>query len=172
MQLRFVCSLHATAMLARSLTCLLTSLPARLSPLPAQVPVLFTGSIRDNLSPFGAHSDSALWSALRRSHLAPVVEAWQSEGLGGLDFQLGEGGAPLSAGQKQLLALARALLSHAKVRCSVWDEHAGTVCGLAQCLRPAPCILPVPVQPSRRARLPVHLPAPPAARAARSDSGA
>lgn len=31
-----------------------------------QVPVLFTGTIRVNLSPFGLHSDAELWSALRR----------------------------------------------------------------------------------------------------------
>lgn len=80
------------------------------------MPVLFTGSIRENLAPFGGHTDSALWSALRRAHLAPVVEDWEAEGLGGLDFVLGEGGSPLSAGQKQLLALARALLNPAKVR--------------------------------------------------------
>lgn len=78
--------------------------------------MLFTGSIRENLAPFGGHTDSALWSALRRAHLAPVVEDWEAEGLGGLDFVLGEGGSPLSAGQKQLLALARALLNPAKVR--------------------------------------------------------
>jgi hypothetical protein len=77
--------------------------------------VLFTGSIRENLAPFGGHCDAALWSALRRAHLAPVVEEWAREGLGGLDYQLGEGGSPLSAGQKQLLALARALLNPAKV---------------------------------------------------------
>ena len=46
-----------------------------------QVPVLFTGSIRANLSPFGAHTDAELWGALRRAHLAPVVEGW----AGGLD---------------------------------------------------------------------------------------
>ncbi|KAF6252652.1 hypothetical protein COO60DRAFT_505648 [Scenedesmus sp. NREL 46B-D3] len=38
-----------------------------------QVPVLFTGSIRENLAPIGGHCDAALWSALRRAHLAPVV---------------------------------------------------------------------------------------------------
>lgn len=88
--------------------------------------MLFTGSIRENLAPFGGHSDSALWSALRRAHLAPVVEDWAAEGLGGLDFVLGEGGSPLSAGQKQLLALARALLNPAKVRAGV--GRAGWVC--------------------------------------------
>ena len=36
----------------------------------------------------------------------------------GLDMMLSEGGAPLSAGQKQLIALARAVLRRAKVRLS------------------------------------------------------
>ena len=31
-----------------------------------QVPVLFTGSIRLNLSPFGLRTDAELWNALRR----------------------------------------------------------------------------------------------------------
>lgn len=75
------------------------------------MPVLFTGSIRDNLDPFGEHSDAAVWGALRRAHLAPVVEASPA----GLAMVLLEGGAPLSAGQKQLAALARALLKHSKV---------------------------------------------------------
>ncbi len=77
-----------------------------------QVPVLFTGSMRDNLDPFREHPDAAVWAALRRAHLAPVVEASPA----GLDMILSEGGSPLSAGQKQLAALARALLKHSKAR--------------------------------------------------------
>ncbi len=73
--------------------------------------MLFTGSIRLNLSPFGLHSDAELWNALRRAHLAPAVESWAA----GIDTHLAEGGSPLSAGQKQLLALARALLSSARL---------------------------------------------------------
>jgi hypothetical protein len=38
------------------------------------VPVLFTGTMRDNLDPFGKHTDAEIWAALRRAHLAPVVE--------------------------------------------------------------------------------------------------
>ena len=75
-----------------------------------QVPVLFTGTMRSNLDPFERHNDMDIWAALRRAHLARVVE---SNPLG-LEMTLAEGGAPLSAGQKQLVALARALLRNSK----------------------------------------------------------
>jgi hypothetical protein len=39
------------------------------------VPVLFTGTLRENLDPFRAHTDAQVWAALRRAHLAPLVEA-------------------------------------------------------------------------------------------------
>ena len=75
------------------------------------MPVLFTGTLRMNLSPFGEHSDEQCWTALRRAHLAGMVENTPQ----GLDMILSEGGAPLSAGQKQLVAMARALLRHSQV---------------------------------------------------------
>ena len=67
--------------------------------------------MRSNLDPFERHSDVDIWAALRRSHLARVVESNPM----GLEMTLAEGGAPLSAGQKQLVALARALLRNSKV---------------------------------------------------------
>ena len=68
----------------------LSKLRSSMSLIP-QVPVLFQGTIRLNLSPFGLHSDAELWNALRRSNLAPAVESWSS----GLDTVLAEGGSPL-----------------------------------------------------------------------------
>jgi ABC-type multidrug transport system fused ATPase/permease subunit len=38
-----------------------------------QDPVLFSGTLRHNLDPFGQYSDEAVWSALRQSHLAEFV---------------------------------------------------------------------------------------------------
>ena len=55
-----------------------------------QTPVLFTGTMRSNLSPFGEHTDAQCWTALRRAHLAQMVESSPA----GLDMMLSEGGAP------------------------------------------------------------------------------
>ncbi|KAG2430853.1 hypothetical protein HXX76_009827 [Chlamydomonas incerta] len=78
-----------------------------------QDPVLFGGSLRINLDPWGAHSsnDAELWAVLRSVRLAGAVSALP----GGLDAQVAAGGANLSAGQRQLLCLARAMLQRAKV---------------------------------------------------------
>lgn len=89
--------------------------PTLNSPWKQQTPVLFAGSLRDNLSPFGGHADAELWEALGRAHLSSVAASLP----GKLDAVLGEGGSPLSARQRQLLVLACALLM--KVRVLVLD---------------------------------------------------
>lgn len=78
----------------------------------AQQTHLFDDTIRANLrlsAPEAA--DDALWHALEVARLADVVRTLPD----GLDSWIGEGGARLSGGQGRRLALARTLLSPARI---------------------------------------------------------
>ncbi|XP_029417476.1 multidrug resistance-associated protein 7 isoform X2 [Nannospalax galili] len=88
----------------------LAELRSQLAVIP-QEPFLFSGTVRENLDPQGLHEDRALWQALDQCHLNEVIIS-----VGGLDGELGERGRNLSLGQRQLLCLARALLTDAKSR--------------------------------------------------------
>ncbi len=78
----------------------------------SQATHLFADTIRANLL-IGRRtaSDPELWSALESAAIADWVKGLP----GGLDTWLGEAGATISGGQGRRLALARALLSDAKV---------------------------------------------------------
>ena len=76
-----------------------------------QSPVVFSGSLRENLDPLGKHSDVELWDALETVQLKPLVETMQ----GKLDYTLNYKGMNLSAGEKQLICLARVLLQESKI---------------------------------------------------------
>jgi hypothetical protein len=69
----------------------------RLSIIP-QEPVMFKGTVRSNLDPFGEASDNELWHALSLVHLKAAV----AELPGGLDGPVTEGGSNFSLGQKQV----------------------------------------------------------------------
>uniref|UniRef100_A0AAA9TD18 Multidrug resistance-associated protein 4 n=1 Tax=Bos taurus TaxID=9913 RepID=A0AAA9TD18_BOVIN len=71
-----------------------------------QEPVLFTGTMRENLDPFNEHTDNELWNALEEVQLKESVEGLPAK----MNTELAESGLNLSAGQKQLVCLARALL--------------------------------------------------------------
>jgi len=64
-----------------------------------------------NLDPLGKHSDVELWDALEAVQLKPLVETFQ----GKLDYKLNDKGMNLSAGEKQLICLARVLLQDSKI---------------------------------------------------------
>lgn len=117
----------------------LHDLRSRLSIIP-QDPVLFQGTIRKNLDPFGEHSDNVLWDSLRRSGLLDEqtikfcrrTQYDRANGVGyddlnkfHLDQVVEDEGSNFSLGERQLIALARSLVRNSKIL--ILDEATSSV---------------------------------------------
>ncbi|KAA1073985.1 hypothetical protein PGTUg99_028716 [Puccinia graminis f. sp. tritici] len=123
----------------------LASLRSRLTIIP-QESVLFSATIRWNLDPFSEHDDSRIWDALRRvgmaapsfelspngSNAADAPPDSNSTGqdlqfITSLDMEVKEGGKNFSTGQRQLLAIARAILKLENSALLILDESTASL---------------------------------------------
>jgi ABC-type multidrug transport system fused ATPase/permease subunit len=103
----------------------LHDLRSRLTIIP-QDPVLFSGTLRTNLDPFDEYTDAELWLALKRSHLIDdSQEALFDDNRITLESPVTENGANWSQGQRQLIALARALVK--RTRLIILDEATSSI---------------------------------------------
>lgn len=83
---------------------------------------LFSGTIRSNIDPFDEHDDHECWDVLKRCHLVAGPDG--PGPIWSLETPISQTGS-LSAGERQLVALARAVLRGSQV--VVMDEATSAI---------------------------------------------
>ncbi|KAK0452213.1 hypothetical protein EV421DRAFT_1888046 [Armillaria borealis] len=91
----------------------LDALRSRITIIP-QASELLSGTLRQNLDPFDQYDDATLNDALRAAGLFSL-QSEMEKGRITLDSTIASGGGNLSVGQRQILALARALVRGSKL---------------------------------------------------------
>ena len=92
------------------LQCGLHDLRSQLSVIP-QTPFIFRATVRQNLDPFNLYTDDEVILALERVHLLPLIQSLPDS----IHTPIESTELNLSAGQKQLICLGRALIRRNKI---------------------------------------------------------